>query len=221
MRPQSIPTPTIGQRFGHLTVIETGHTTGTMKARAAIVHCDCGNTKVVSIYVLYNGETISCGCRRLRMLQSTARTHGESSSRLYSVWNSMKDRCRETPNQRTIAYGRRGIRVCAEWMASFEDFRDWALAHGYEPGLTIERIDNDAGYSPENCRIATRAEQSANRRSNHWVTAWGERKCLMDWTRDARCPVTEGAIRQRLAKGWTPESAISTPSSTVKRHRLP
>ncbi len=105
----------------------------------------------------------SCGCNRTR--------HGGTGTKIFSVWRSMTNRCDFKTNQNYMDYGGRGIKVCDEWR-KFVNFRDWALSNGYCEGLTIDRTDNDKGYSPDNCRFVTMAENSRNRRSTK--LDWGK-----------------------------------------------
>ncbi len=119
----------------------------------------------------------------------------------------MKARCRSDKN-----YGGRGIEVCAGWRDSYADFRDWALAHGYRNGLTIDRIRNDGNYDPLNCRWVTQREQTRNMRSNRVVSAFGETKTLADWTDDPRCVVGYKTLHSRIARdGWSLERAMTKP----------
>ena len=136
-----------GQRFGRLTVLERA---GTDSRREAVWRCicTCGNEIYVQGHHLRCGNTQSCGCLRV----DTATTHGESRSRLYHIWFGMKTRC-YNPNTKDFKnYGGRGITVCPEWLYDFPAFQKWAIANGYRDDLTIDRIDNDKGYSPDNCR---------------------------------------------------------------------
>jgi hypothetical protein len=101
---------------------------------------------------------------------------GSPDRRLYKVWMGMRWRCRCHPD-----YAGRGIEVCRRWEADFTAFKRWSLAHGYRPGLSIDRRNNDGNYTPRNCRWATQKEQTRNTRRNLWVTAFGETRCVTDW----------------------------------------
>jgi hypothetical protein len=136
----------------------------------------------------------------------------------------MKKRCELQSDPHFQDYGGRGIIVCKEWSTSFEAFRDWAVANGYQPELDIDRMDNDLGYCPENCHFVTCKENQRNRRSNHLVTAWGETKTIVEWSEDSRCRVAAMTLQNRLSGKLksgqiTPEIAISTPPTPNGRQR--
>lgn len=162
-----------GQRFGNLTAIKR---VGTQKSDGSslwLCKCDCGNEKVISSASLRYGSSKSCGCSRLKHLveRPPKRTHGESHTRLYYVWCGMRQRCSDPHNIHYSLYGGRGIRVCKEWQTSFEVFRDWALATGYDVNAprgqcTIDRIDPDGNYCPENCRWVDAKAQALNKRNS-------------------------------------------------------
>ena len=122
----------------------------------------------------------------------------------------MLRRCRDPQDIGFHNYGGRGISVCPEW-EDYATFRAWALAAGYQPGLTIDRIDNDGNYEPGNCRWATQLEQYHNVRKNVNVTAFGETRCVSEWARDPRCCVSRATLDRRLKDGWAPEEAILCP----------
>ena len=107
--------------------------------------------------------------------------HGMSRSRLYHIWNSMKTRC---INPKAISYkyyGEKGVKVCEEWRSDFIAFHDWAMSHGYQDDLTIDRIDNDGDYCPDNCRWSTVKEQSNNRSTNVNIKIGNATKTLTEW----------------------------------------
>lgn len=121
----------------------------------------------------------------------------------------MLRRCEDAKAANYERYGGRGISVCEEWH-TFVKFYSWALENGYDPGLQLDRIDNDGPYSPDNCRFQTLQQNSNNRRSSKYVTAFGETKTVADWGRDGRCVVSYNTLRARLLFNWVPETALTT-----------
>ena len=156
-----------GMRFGRLTPYQK---IGTNKHRVALwlCKCDCGNEVIVNSCSLRKGDTKSCGClfremssaRMKKVQHQYVYKHGASRDGLFHCWQSMKDRCYNPNNKSYYRYGGRGIIVCNEWRENFVVFRDWALSHGYQEGLSIDRIDVDGNYGPENCQWLTRSENS-------------------------------------------------------------
>jgi len=145
---------------------------------------------------------------------------GRSKTRLYSIYYAMKNRCMNNKMKHYKNYGGRGIKVCQEWLDSFDVFRDWALSSGYNDSLSIDRIDVNGIYEPSNCRWATHKEQATNRRTSYWhkftIEAFGEKKNLNEWLEDERCGVKQvGSILYRLGTGMSPEEAISKKSSRI------
>ncbi len=132
--------------------------------------------------------------------------HNLTKTRLYNIWAHMKQRCYNPKNSRYEQYHGRGITVCDDWLNDFMCFRKWAMGSGYSENLTLDRIDNDKGYSPDNCRWATKTTQNNNRTFNHRVTLNGVSKTISEWSLELGIPWT--TIYGRLERGLSPERAL-------------
>lgn len=196
-----------GDRFGRLKVV---HEDG----NKWICQCDCGNSKKVARNSLITGRTKSCGCLQKEKAAEAQNKHGMYNTRIYRIWSSMKTRCTNDNYSESKHYKDRGISLCKDW-ESFERFYLWATKSGYEEGLTIDRIDNNKGYSPDNCRWSTPTEQAFNRRSNLIVEYKGERKPLKQFSYELG--FNYHMVWKRIKSGWDIARAIETPSRNVKR----
>ena len=173
-----------GQRFGRLTVIERAEDYVRPNGHSLVQWhciCDCGNEQISAGYSLTHGRCTSCGCARTERLVKMNTTHGDSNSVLFRRYEHMKERCNNPTCKSYKHYGGRGIKVCDEWMKSFEAFRDWSLANGFQENLTIDRIDVNGNYEPNNCRWADTEIQCNNRRNNLYIRLIGETKTLKQW----------------------------------------
>ena len=161
------PLELIGQRYGRLVVVERK---GSNKQGNSmwLCKCDCGQETIVNSQRLKSAKTKSCGCYRSVPIVKLNTTHGKTNTRLYTIWQRMKSRCM---NQNDISYhnyGGRGINVCDEWRNNFKAFYDYVseLEHFGEIGYTLDRINNDRNYEPDNIRWATWEMQASNRRNS-------------------------------------------------------
>lgn len=218
----------IGQRFGRLTVL--GYQPAVVNGRSWdwIVECDCGTVKTVGAYLVYSGQTVSCGCyfREVRSIKSKKFEHPvKEYKRLYGIYNGIKTRCYNKNEPRYRDYGARGIVMCDEWLNpvdGFDKFVDWSLSHGYADNLSIDRIDVNGNYSPDNCRWLTLSEQNGNKRDTIWVEYKGEMVRFQELCK--RSVVSYDTTHDRVFKrGWDIERALTTPSvreNTDKLRRL-
>lgn len=151
-----------GNQYGRLTALQYAKTSESGHTYWECI-CECGNKTIVRSDSLKDGNTISCGCYRDECnIEKGKRTkkHGESNTRLYNIWKVVKQRCYNTKGSGYKWYGGKGVVMCDEWKNNFQEFRDWALSHGYDENLTIDRIDSDGNYEPNNCRWITQAENT-------------------------------------------------------------
>jgi hypothetical protein len=147
--------------------------------------------------------------------------HGGKKDPLYQIWKGMKTRCYNSNNQNYARYGARGISVCSIWKTDYKAFSDWAYTNGYVPHMTmIDRINNNGGYSPENCRFVSQKESANNTSKNILLTAFGETKTLALWVDDMRCIVKYATLYYRSMHGWDTERALTTPSNLYHQGQL-
>jgi hypothetical protein len=195
-----------GQRFGRLVVIgKTSHDMKTSQTKWSC-HCDCGNNIEVRGGNLRNGHSQSCGCLRRDNASKTFKAHGKSHTRLFNIWCSMRQRCRDKNCANYPSYGGRGITVCESWEKDFTVFEAWALNNGYADNLSIDRINVNGIYEPSNCRWADIFTQQNNTRNNSYITIDGETHTYAEWERIKGLKIN--TIHNRIRKGWKPEEAV-------------
>lgn len=162
--------------------------------------CVCGEVKIYKFTSIACGDTQSCGCLRKEVVRKLMTTHNLTNHPLYMVYKKIISRCYDEKDKGFKDYGARNIEVWKDWRDDFMCFYNWCMENGYKEGLSVERLDNDGNYAPYNCKFATDAEQSRNKRNTRNYTAFGETKCLFDWGKDRRCVNTVWALRARMDK---------------------
>jgi hypothetical protein len=200
-----------GCHFGRLFTVSFSHIRE--KRSFWVAACSCGNVKTVSSAGLRSGSTKSCGClhRETAAAQGRAsRTHGLSKSRLSVIHSGMITRCYKPNAINYDRYGGKGVTVCDEWRFDRWSFFKWALANGYRDDLEIDRIENDKGYEPGNCRWVKSTKNQNNRSNNRLITIEGVTKTLADWSKISRVAIS--TIRRRMTAGMAEQEAIMRPS---------
>ncbi len=204
----------VNKRFGMWTVISRAQDRiikGNRHIRYWNCVCDCGTQREVKEQSLTSGKSTACGCTRKDHLRIGAsinnRTHGMTDTRLYRIHRHIINRCTNPNDISYKNYGARGITVCEQWH-SFESFASWALSSGYNDTLSIDRIDVEKGYSPENCRWATIEEQSRNKRNVLYYEFNGESHCLSEWAE--LFEMSYKKLWKRVHNGWDIETALTT-----------
>lgn len=194
-----------GKKFGRLTVIERAENkNGRIMWKC---QCECGKIVIIQNYNLKSGHTKSCGCYRKDNPQG--KTHNKSNTRLYTIWENIKQRCYNPNNNRYKNYGARGITVCDKWK-EFMPFYNWAMANGYRDDLTIDRIDVNGNYEPSNCRWATPKEQANNTRQNRMITYNGKTQTLAQWADEMN--IDYRALWARINQcHWSIDKAFNMP----------
>lgn len=197
-----------GKTFGYWTVIS--RTVNSKEGRSMwMCRCKCGTERAVRGYNLRNGTSKSCGCLSAEMTKERSTTHGMTGTRLYKIWGQMIQRTTNKNDPWYSYYGGRGIVVCEEWRNSFEPFKAWAVENGYKDNLTLDRRNNEEGYSPENCRWVTRAVQEENTRRTHFLTYKGKTKSITEWAKATG--IKRSVLYDRINKmGWDIERALTT-----------
>lgn len=195
-----------GKRFGKLTVASRAEKVKYNQYWNCL--CDCGITKAIIGIALTSGGTVSCGCHRKEIHTIHGNTSKHKLTGAWRSWNQMIRRCTDKKHESYKRYGERGITVCEEWL-SFENFLH---DMGDRPnGKTLDRIDNNKGYSKENCRWATMAKQQNNKTSNHFIEFNGMRKTIAEWAKYLNIGYPALSSRINILH-WTTEKALTTPT---------
>lgn len=176
--------------------------------------CTCGTIKAVASTALSSKRVVSCGCWRIEKTIENRKTHGLSGSRVYRIWCKILERCRNPKSRIYHRYGGRGITVCDRWLK----FDNFISDMGHDNGSEIDRINNDLGYEPGNCRWVNRSQNCRNKSNNHRVEFRGEVRCIVEWEEYLGFP--KRTIKNRLRLGWTMDKALSTPiNKNLSRNR--
>lgn len=196
-----------GRVFGRLTVISEAPRRH-RKVPRWLCECSCGKAAVVEGKNLRHGLTVSCGCFAKEVTSLLTTSHGLTNSAEYKTWTGMKRRCLNKNDPSYDRYGGRGIRICDRWLTSFENFY---ADMGPRPsdGYSIERIDANRDYEPNNCKWIPMRDQAANKRSSVRLTHNGETHNLKEWSLITGMPY--GTMQARHANGWDDERTITTP----------
>lgn len=206
-----------GDRFGRLLVL--GEAPRLNGLRHWLCLCDCGNCKSVWMDSLRRGDILSCGCFQSEIASAQSRTHGCAGAGVqtseYGIWSKMKARCNNPNGSSWQHYGGRGIKVCDRWLNSFEAFLE---DMGLRPskGYSIERIDVNLGYAPENCRWATTKEQMNNKRNNIMIEWKGQTKTVSQWSEIVGLPIA--LIRERWKRGWDADRVLGEPKQIAETY---
>lgn len=198
----------IGKTFNFFTVLEVEQPTGVKGIeRHTVCKCICGQIRRLRFSELRNGRRQSCGCMKNHLISKNKSPRGGMGRhKLHGVYRLMVDRCHDSRSEFYYNYGGRGINVCQEWLNDRYSFIYWALENGWESGLQIDRIDNDSGYSPSNCRFVTPQVNSLNRRNTVRIKIQGILMTLPDLSKMHGIPYK--TLHYRYSKGYSNENLI-------------
>lgn len=214
-----------GQKFNKLTIVKLDHIEEKQYKKHSfhleyyLCRCECGQEKIILKNQITGGYVKSCGCllkskEKIQKLKEHSTTHGFSKTRLYKLWIGIKTRCYNPKRQGFYLYGGRGIKMCPEWEKDFLSFRKWALNNGYNENAkrgeyTIDRIDVNGDYSPENCRFISIKEQMNNRRKTTFITYKGQTKPMSEWCKEYGIKIN--TAHKRIKMGWDLDKVFNEP----------
>lgn len=193
------------RRYGRLTVVKPS----LVDPEKWVCQCDCGKAKEINGCSLRRGLTQSCGCLHVEAMKARG-THHKSKTKIYRLWSMMLDRCNNQKNKYYPRYGKRGIKVCERW----ETFDNFYADMGERPnGKSLDRIDNDQGYTPDNCRWASPREQNINKADNRRLTYQGKTQTLLEWSEELG--INYNTLNTRVQRGWPDERVLGQPIKPV------
>jgi len=195
----------VGKKFGRLTVIERAEN-DKYKNACWLCQCECGNKKIIKGVNLVRGFTKSCGCLHKEKFRHV--THNLTNTRIFTIWMGIKKRCCNKKSSNYNLYGGRGITYCKEW-EQFESFYNWAINNGYKDNLSIDRIDVNGNYEPNNCRWVDMKTQQNNTRRNHYITYKNETKTATEWAEFLG--VGYWGFIHRINRGWNIDRIFNQP----------
>lgn len=190
----------VGQKFGKLLVLKSCGKKENNNHYFSKVKCECGKIYLVPDTELIYGRRLSC-------TKCAKKTHGMTHSRLFNIWQSMKQRCYCKNCDAYKYYGGREIKICDEWLNDFKCFYNWAINNGYKEDLTIDRIDVNGNYEPSNCRWIDMIAQANNKRNNRLITYNGITDTLSNWAK--KYNIESGVLYWRIRHGWNVEKALT------------
>lgn len=193
----------INKKYNKLTVTSIKEYNGINSI--IICKCDCGNIIETKLSYIAYGHKKSCGC-----INKAKRKHGKSQTKLYRIYSNMIARCTNTERKDYKYYGGKGVKVCSQWVNDFEVFYSWAYNNGYKNGLTIDRIDVNKGYNPNNCRWVTKEKQSVNKTNTKYITFKGKTQSLKEWSEELNMPYSKLQYRVCYSK-MSIEKAFTKP----------
>lgn len=206
----------VGKRYGKLVVLAIDSRRDKANHKYLLCQCDCGKQKSIAMSHLKTGSSRSCGCGVVESTIKRNTTHNGTYSRLYSIWAGMKRRCFNPNDANFKYYGGRGITMAKEWN-DFSTFREWSLANGYNDSLTIDRINVNGNYTPDNCRWVDFKFQSCNKTNNRSITIDGETKLISEWCKVASVSCTQ--VYYRLKQGWNIKNALFLPDQRKAKRK--
>lgn len=211
----------IGETFNYIFVKERIGSNKWKEPTFLCVCTRCGSEFVAKSSAIRYGKVKSCGCEYKQQVSDRMKEyflayqhpnykHGDSHTRLFGIWSSMKERCLNQNNKRFHQYGGRGIVVCDEWVNDYGAFKDWAIQNGYQDSLTLDRIDVNGNYAPDNCRWVSWEVQQNNRRNNRILSFNGKTQTMAEWSKELG--IKEKTLSQRLnTYHWSVERALTEP----------